>query len=47
MRLKHSSWQLADDITKGIVLKQIFGILVEISLKFVHKGPIDDISALI
>ena len=38
---------LADDIFRSIFENGMFCILMEISLKFVPKGPIDSISALL
>ena len=38
---------LAYDISKGILLKEKLRILIEISLKFVSKGPIDNNPALV
>ena len=44
-------WQngrhFADDILKGIFLNENVWIPIEISLKFVPKGPIDNIPALV
>ena len=37
----------ADDISKCIFMNEKFCILIQISLKFVPKGPIDNKSALI
>ena len=37
---------LADDIFKCIFLKENISILIQMSLKFVSKGPIDNKSAL-
>ena len=38
---------LADNIFKRIFFNEKFCILIEISLKFVPKGPIDNNSALV
>ena len=38
---------LADNIFKRIFFNENFCILIEISLKFVPKGPIDNNSALV
>ena len=38
---------LADDIFNCIFLNGIFFISIEISLKFVPKGPIDNYQALV
>ena len=38
---------LAEDIFKCIFLNENYGVLVEISLKFVSKGVIDNKSALV
>ena len=38
---------LADDISKHIFLNEKLGILIEISLKFVPKGPIDNNPAFV
>ena len=38
---------LADDIIKRIFLNENVGILIEVSLEFVPKGPIDNKSALV
>ena len=37
----------ADDIFRCIFINEVFGILIEISLKFVPKGPIDNNPALV
>ena len=37
----------ADDIFNCIFMNELFGISVRISLKFVHKGPNDNIPALV
>ena len=37
----------ADDVFKYILLNKKFCILIQISLKFVHKGPIDNKWALV
>ena len=36
-----------DDISRCIFVNEKFCILIEISLKFVPKGPIDNMSALV
>ena len=38
---------LADDISKSIFLNENIIILIQISPKCVHKGPIDNMSALV
>ena len=38
---------LADDIFKSIFMNENIRILIQISLKFVPKGPIDNKSALV
>ena len=38
---------LADDVFKSISMNEKFCILIQISLKFVPKGPIDNKSALL
>ena len=38
---------LADDIIKRIFLNENVSILIEVSLEFVPKGPIDNKSALV
>ena len=38
---------LADDISKRIFLNEKLWILIEISLKFVSKGPMDNNPALV
>ena len=38
---------LADDIFRCILLNEKFCILIKIPLKFVPKGPIDSIPALV
>ena len=38
---------LADDISKRIFVNENFCILIEISLKFVPKGPIDNNQGLV
>ena len=39
--------RFTDDIFRGIVVNEKCGILMEISLKFVPKGPIDNNPALV
>ena len=41
------SRHFADDIFRRIFMNENFCILSKISLKFVHKGPIDDNLALV
>ena len=44
---KHNGRHFADDILKCIFLNENAWIPIEISLKFVPKGPIDNIPALV
>ena len=39
--------RLADDILKFIFLNETVQFLTKISLKFVHKGPVDNNPALV
>ena len=42
------NWRhFADDISKSIFLNENVWIPIEMSLKFVYKGPIDNIPALV
>ena len=45
-RLRQDGWHLADDILKCIFLNENVWILIEISLKFVPMGPIDNTRTL-
>ena len=47
MRLRQNGRNFADDIFKCIFFNENCFILIEISLKFVAKGPINNISALV
>ena len=47
LRLRQNGYHLADDIVKSIFLNENTWISVTIWLKFVSKGPIDGISALV
>ena len=38
---------IADDIFKSIFMNEKFCVLIKISLKFIHKGPIDNNPSLI
>ena len=40
-------WHFADDVFKFIFPNEKFGILINISLKFVPKGPINNNLALV
>ena len=47
LRPRQNGCHFADDIFKGIFLSENVWILINISLKFVPKGPIDHIPALV
>ena len=47
LRPRQNGRHLADDILKCIFLNENIRIPIEISLKFVPKGPIDNILALV
>ena len=47
LRPRQNGRHFADDILKCIFLMKIFLIPIGISLKFVPKGPIDNIPALV
>ena len=47
MRLRQNGHHLPDDIFKCIFLNENVFVSIKISLKFVPKGPINDITALI
>ena len=47
LRPRQNGRHFADDIFKCILLNENVWILIEISLKFVPKGPINNISALV
>ena len=47
LRLRQNGRHFADDILKCIFLNENVWIPIEISLKFVPKGPIDNILALV
>ena len=47
LRPRQNGRHFAGDIFKGIFLNETVWILIKISLKFVLKGPIDDIPALV
>ena len=47
LRLKQNGRHFADDILMCILLNENVWIPIEISLKFVPKGPIDNILALV
>ena len=42
-----NGWDVVDDILKSIFLNEVFFFFIEISLKFVTKGPIDNDPALV
>ena len=44
---EQNGWHFADNIFKCIYLAKTLWILIESSLKFVPKGPIDNKSALV
>ena len=47
LRLRQNGWQFADDIFKCIFLNENLWISFKISLRFVPKGPICNIPALV
>ena len=47
LRPRQHGRHFADDSFKRIFLNKNIGILIKISLKFVHKGPISNIQALV
>ena len=47
LRPRQNGRHFADDISKCIFLNENVWIPIEISLKFVPKGPIDNILALV
>ena len=47
LRPRQNGRHFADDTFKRIVLNENIGILIKISLKFVPKGPINNIPALV
>ena len=47
LRLKQNGRHFTDDTFKRIFLNENVGISIKISLKFVHKGPINNIPALV
>ena len=47
LRPRQHGRHFADDTFKRIFLNENVEILIEISLKFVHKGPINNIPALV
>ena len=47
MRLRQNGRQFAADIFKYIFLNENIWISIDISLKFIPKGPIENISALV
>ena len=47
LRLRQNGRHFADDTLKYILLNENVWIPIEISLKFVPKGPIDNIPALV
>ena len=47
LRPRQNGRHFADDILKSILLNENVCIPIEISLKFVPKGPIDNIPALV
>ena len=47
VRLRQNGHHLPDDIFKCIFLNENVSVSIKISLKFVPKGPINDITALI
>ena len=47
LRLKQNGRRFADDVFKCIFLNENVCILIKISLKFVPKGPINNIPALV
>ena len=47
LKSRHNGWHFPDDISKRICLDENVWISIEISLKFVPRGPIDNISSLV
>ena len=47
LRPRQNGHHFADDTSKRIFLNENIGISIKISLKFVHKGPINNIPALV
>ena len=47
LRLRQNGRRFADDTFKRIFLNKNFWIPIKISLKFVHKGPINNIPAMV
>ena len=47
LRPRQNERHIADDTFKRIFVNENVGILIEISLKFVPKGPINNIPALV
>ena len=47
LRLRQNGRRIADDTFKRIFLNETIIISIKISLKFVSKGPIDNIPALV
>ena len=47
LRLRQNGRHFADDTFKRIFLNENVGIWIKISLKFVHKGPVNNITALV
>ena len=47
LRPRQNARHIPDDIFKCIFLKENVTLSIEISLKFVHKGPINNIPALV
>ena len=47
LRPRQNGRLFTDDILKGIFLNENVWIPIEISLKFVPKGPIDNIPAMV
>ena len=44
--VEHNGWHFADNTFKCIFLTENYQILIEISVKYVRKGPIDNESSL-
>ena len=47
LRPRQNGRHLSDDILKCIFLNEKIWIVIKISLKFIHRGPIDNIPALV
>ena len=47
LRPRQNGRHFADETFKRIFLNENVGISIKISLKFVHKGPINNIAALV